>query len=247
MQRVFRVARVLLAMAGMMLVTSSPLLAGQFGDYKPHGFLSDYSGLKPEGGESKAYLYLQEGVDRTRYKKVMVDRIKIFFKEDSEYKGIDPAELKDLADYFHDAIKKALGNAYPVVRNPGPDVLHLRVAVTDLVPNKPEASLVTLAVPCLWMGAGGAGVAEGEAGSTPFAGEASIELEVLDSISHAQVAAFIETRSAKKYNWTHGAGEAATSYLKAYSTWAYTKKAMDHWAQMIRGRLDKAHGKAKAD
>lgn len=42
------------------------------------------------------------------------------------------------------------------------------------------------------------------------------------------------------YNWTHGVGTAATDYLKAYSTWAYTKQAMDHWAQFIRQRMDAA-------
>ena len=239
-------ARCLIKAAGVsMLLLAGMVHAGQFGDYKPHDFLSDYSGLKAEGGDSEAYLYLPEGVDRTKYRKVMVDRIKIFLKEDAEYKGIDPAEMKELADYLHDAIKKALGSAYPVVRNPGPDVLHLRVAITDLVPNKPAASLVTLAVPFAWAAEGSAGAAQGEVGSTPFVGEASIELEVLDSVSHEQVAAFIETRSAKKYDWDEGATEAATSYLKAYSTWAYTKEAMDHWAQMIRQRLDTAHGKAK--
>lgn len=239
--------RDLLKVVGISMLLAGGVTAGQFGDYKPHDFLSDYSGLKAEGGDSKGYLYLPEGVDRTKYKKVMVDRIKIFLKEDSEYKGIDPAELKELADYFHQAIVKALGSGYVAVKNPGPDVLHLRVALTDIVPNKPAASLVTLAVPFAWAAEGSAGAAQGEAGSTPFVGEASIELEVLDSTSHEQVAAFIETRSAKKYDWDEGAAEAATSYLKAYSTWAYTREAMDHWAQMIRGRLDKAHGKAKAE
>jgi hypothetical protein len=48
----------------------------------------------------------------------------------------------------------------------------------------------------------------------------------------------------KKYNWTQGVDTAAKDYLKAYCTWAYTKQAMDHWAQLIRKRLDAAHGKA---
>jgi hypothetical protein len=217
--------------------------AGQFGDYKPHGFLSDYSKLKPEGGDSEAYKYRDPKADVAKYKKLMIDRVKIYLKNDAKSKEIDPAELKELTDYFHRAIVKAVEGAYPVVRTPGADVLRLRIAITDLVPNKPEASVVTLVVPYLWVAEGGAGVAEGKAGSTPFIGEATVEMEALDSKSSKQVAAYIETRVGKKYNWTQGVGTAAKDYLKAYNTWAYTKQSMDHWAQLIRERLDAAHGK----
>ena len=110
-----------------------------------------------------------------KYDKLMIDRVKIYLKEDAASKEIDPAELKELADYFHEAIVKAVGPAYPVVREPGPDVLRLRIAITDLVPNKPEASVVTLVVPFVWVGEAGAGAAKGEAGSTPFVGEVTIE------------------------------------------------------------------------
>jgi hypothetical protein len=223
--------------------------AGQMpmlGDYTPKGFLSDYSGLHPEGGESEAFVYRDPKAEPARYNKLLIDRIKIFFKEDAEYKGIDPAELKELADYFHNAIVKALEDAYPVVDKPGPDVLRLRIAITDLVPNKPEASVVTLVVPFLWVGEAGAGAAQGDAGSTPFVGEATVEMEALDSTTNKQLAAYVETRTGKKYHWTKGVGTAVADYVKAYSTWAYTQQAMDHWAKQIRTRLDAAKAGAPA-
>jgi len=213
----------------------------KFGDYQAKGFLSDYSKLAPEGGDSDAFVYRDPAVDVKVYRKVMVDRIKVFVKEDAEYKGIDPAELKELVDYFHQALEKSLGDAYPLVREAGPDVLRLRIAVTDLVPNKPEASVVSLVVPFLWLGEAGAGAAKGKTGSTPFLGSATVELEALDSESNRQVAAYIETRVGKKYHWNKGVTTAASDYMKAYSTWAYTQQAMDHWATLVRERLDRAH------
>jgi len=123
-------------------------------------------------------------------------------------------------------------------------VLRLRIAVTDLVPNKPEASVVSLVVPFLWVADAGTGVAKGETGSTAFTGEATIEMEALDSVSSQQLGAFIETRVGKKYNWTKGVTEGVTSYAKAYTKWDYTKKAMDFWAQRLRMRMDALHGKA---
>ena len=218
--------------------------AGNTGDYEPKGFLSDYSKLRPEGGDSKALIYENPKVDQSRYRKVMVERIKMFLAEDADYKGIDPTELKELADYFHQAIVQALGDSYPVVEEKGPDVVRLRIAVTDIVPTKPEASVVSLVVPFVWMGEAGAGAAKGEAGSTPFVGEATVEMEALDSLSNEQIGAYIEHRVGKKYQWTKGVESGVKDYLRAYSTWAYTKQAMDGWAQVIRQRMDEAHGKA---
>jgi hypothetical protein len=214
-----------------------------FGDYQAKGFLTDYSKLQPSRNEEGAYGYRDPAADLGQYNKLLVDRIRVWFKEDSEYKGIDPDELKMLTDYFYEAIEKAVGDAYPMVGEAGPDVLRLRVALTDVVPNKPEASLVSLAVPFAWVADAGSGVAKGEAGSTAFTGEATIELEALDSTTSQQLAAYIETEVGKKYQWSKGINEGVTSYMDAYSKWDYTKKAIDHWAEMIRQRLDETHGK----
>jgi len=215
----------------------------KLGDYQTNGFLSDYSHLAPDPGEEGAYFYRAHPDMKSPYDKVLIDRIKIFFREDAEYKGIDPTELKALADYFHDAIVKAVSDTYPVVEEPGPDVLRLRIAVTDVVPNKPEASVVTLVVPFLWIGDASTGVAKGEPGSTMFVGQASVEMEALDSVSGEQVAAYVDTEIPKKYNWTQGVAKGVKDYANSYSTWAYAKAAMDHWAKVVRDRLDAAHGK----
>lgn len=218
--------------------TQSIADAPKLGEYQTKGFLTGYANLPAEPDEGGAYRYLDSQVDFGKYNKLLVDRIKIWFKEDADYKGIDPDELKALTDYFYQAIEKAMGEDYPLVTEAGPDVLRLRLAVTDLVPNKPEASVTSLIVPFLWMGEAGAGAAMREAGTTPFTGEATIEMEALDSISSKQLGAFVETRMGKKYAWDKGVGEGVTSYLNAYSKWDYTEKAMDHWAQHLRTRLD---------
>ncbi len=213
-----------------------------FGDYQAKGFLSDYSKISKTKDDTGSYEYVDTTVDYSKYNKLLIDRIKIFFKDDSEYKGIDPDELKVLTDYFYEAIKKEVGDAYPLVTEPGPDVLRLRIAVTDLVPKKPEASVVSLAVPFLWVADAGSGVAEGDAGSTVFTSEATVEFEGLDSVSSQQLVAHIETESGKKYDWAKGVTKGVTGYMNAYSKWNYTKTAMDDWAHMLRVRLDAAHG-----
>ena len=228
------------------LMAAHPVTA-DFGDYEPKGFLSDYAALAPEGGDSKAFVFIDDGVDFGSYNKLLIDRIKVFVKEDATYKGVDPAELKELVDYFHGAIVKAVSDKYPVVDEVGPDVLRLRIAITDLIPNKPEASVVSLVVPFVWAAEAGAGTIQqkGEVGSTPHTGEATVEFEAMDSSSSKQVAAYIETRVGSKYSWHKGLDRGVKDYVGAYSTWQYTKDAMDFRAGLIRERLDQAHPDAK--
>jgi len=234
------------ALSFFLLAIAPAAWAGQFGNYEPKGFLSDYSMLQPEGGKSISYIYRDPQVDTAKYPKLLIDRIKIYLKADAESKEIDPEAMKQLADYFHAAIVKAVEGAYAVVREPGPDVLRLRVAITDLVPNQPEASVITLVVPFAWVGESALGAAKGKLGGSPFLGEATVEMEALDSTSHQQLGAYIETRIGKKYDIDLDSGlekavdKGMDSYMKAYETWAYTRQSMDHWAQLVRERLDAA-------
>jgi hypothetical protein len=237
--------RIATLVAAALLAVSANTMAATFGDYQSVGFLSDYSKLKQKPG-SDAYSWSEPAAQIAAYDKVMVDRIKIYLKQDAQRGEIDPTSMKALADYFHDAIIKQLSGHYQVVREPGPGVLRLRVAVTDLVPNKPEASVVTLAVPFGGVAEAGIGALGGDAGSSPFVGEASVEMEALDSSSNRQMAAFIETRAAKKFNvdLSDGVGNAVSKgvggFADSFNTWAYTKKAMTYWATRIGDWLDSA-------
>ncbi len=57
---------------------------------------------------------------------------------DDSYKGIDPDALKAMTDYFTLAIHKQLGSQYEFVTEPGPDVLHLHIAITNVKRTKPK-------------------------------------------------------------------------------------------------------------
>lgn len=207
-----------------------------FGNYQAKGFLSDYANIRPEGGDSKAFVYRNPAIDKTRYRKVMIDPIRIWTKRDAWPRKDSPI-FGELADYFHQAILNAIGDTMPIVNAPGPDVLRLRIAVTDLEPNDPGVSLITLIVPLLWLGEASAGAAQGDVGSTPFAGQVVVEMEALDSQSNAQVEAYIERRAGKKYSWDEGISTGLTNYMKGFFTWAYTEDAFNHWANLLRTEL----------
>jgi len=225
----------------------------QLSGYKYSGFLSDYSMLKPAPDGSNAMAWRKPGVDFKTYDKIIVERINFFYKDDAEYKGIDPTELKALADYFHDSFMKNVSSAYPSVTEPGSRVLRVRVALTDIVPNKPAVSVVVLVVPYLTIGdLGTSAVSKGGPGSNFYVGHTTIEAEFLDSTTNEQVAAYVDRYYPKKYDVdfkkgpvgvvTHGFGQ----YFKSYTTWSYTKDAFDYWAHKLRQKLDEAHGKTSA-
>ncbi|MCP4450758.1 MAG: DUF3313 domain-containing protein, partial [Planctomycetes bacterium] len=153
--------------------------------------------------------------------------------------------IKTPQDKEDQAIVKAVGDDYTVVNEPGPDVLRVRIALTDLVPNKTEASVISLAIPFAWVADAGSGAAKGEAGSTAFTGEATIEMEAMDSVSSQQVGAYVDKEVGKKYQWSKGVSEGVNSYMSAYSKWDYTKKSMDAWAQRLKTTLDDLEGKTK--
>jgi hypothetical protein len=188
-------------------------------------------------------LYVKPDVNWRQYNQIMLERVRVWVKNDADYKGIDPTELKTLTDYFQQAIVKALEPTYPVVTQPGPGVLRTRVAITDLVPTQPALSAATLVIPF----AGVADVAANAAGFS-YLGQTAIEAEFLDSQTNQVLAAYVDREFGKKYDidLSQGAGSAiekgVSSYTKAYSTWAYAQAAFDAWAALLRTRLDEAHG-----
>jgi hypothetical protein len=205
------------------------------------GFLSDYSKLEPDTDGSKAMHYINPQADMKKYKKFLLERIIVWLKDDADYKGIDPDVMKAMTDYFHEAIVRELGSDYTLVTEPGPDVLRVRIAVTDLVPTKPAMSVIVLAVPFASAADIASGAAsKGGAGSPPYLGRAGVEVEGIDSETLLPVFSYVEERRGKKYDVEDPAG----GYLKGFSEWGHVKKAFDYWAKKFRGRMDEMHGVA---
>ncbi|MDD5677948.1 MAG: DUF3313 domain-containing protein [Kiritimatiellae bacterium] len=219
--------------------------------YKDAGFLGDYSNLRPDPDHCDAAIWIKPGFSLKNYDKILLDNIIVWYRDKSDYKGVDASRLKILTDYFHAAITHALGADYPVVTEPGPGVLRIRVAITEMVPTKPSMSVVVLVLPYATIADLAASMTtQGGFGSSPYVGDAAIESEFLDSVTSERVVAYVDRRIGKKYDYDFHRGpvkfvsQAAVSYVEAYTFWSYTKEAFDYWARELRTRLDKAHGKA---
>jgi len=200
-------------------------MAGGMQKVEKTGFLDDYSQLKPGGSDRAALVYLKPGVDHKRYDKIMFERVTVWLSKDAESRAIDPALFKEMADYFQKALLDAVKDGYQVVDQPGPGVMRVRVAITDVKPSKPVSNTTSSILPIGWVVAGATKIASDDNLGT---GEAAAEMEVLDAVSGERLAAAVDRRQGGK--------------MAFRGKWTDTKNALDFWAERFRQRLDELRG-----
>ncbi len=207
------------------------------------GFLTDYTRLATVAGGDGIRCWRQPSANWRGYDKILITRMQVTLKP-GQVRSIDPADLKSLLDYFHGALVKDLKPQFQVVDKPGPGVLVMRIALTDLTPTRVTDSLIGTATPYGFVAEIGSGAATGlPVGATPYLGETGIETQLRDGASNAVIAECEDTEVGRKYaaDMNAGASGAATAwvngYLSSFSSWQYAKDAFDKWAALTAKRL----------
>jgi hypothetical protein len=121
-------------------------------------FLSDYSQLQAKpvaNGTDLTYLPAGTGHKLGQYTGVMVDQPEVLISANSDYKDVKPADLTAVAQ----SLRKTLGDlftaaGYPVVDTPGPGVISVRTAVTDVSIKRKKAGLLGILPAELFIKAG---------------------------------------------------------------------------------------------
>ena len=195
-------------------------------DTKYSGFLGDlYKNLQPGPKDGAKERWLKPGVMFGKYNKFIMHPVTFFFAEGSEYKGIDPNEMKELADAFNQAIRAAFKDKYPLTIAPGPDVARVCIAITGLKASKPALSAVTSVLP---VGLAVSGVKKGATGSWSGSGTTSAELVLLDSLTHEPILAAVDERSA--------------AFGERFSKWESANEAFKYWAERMVMFMDDTRG-----
>ncbi len=177
------------------------------------GFLKNYSQLTPSPVVQGVLAYTRPGTSLSQYDKFILEPISIHFAPNAEGVTIAPAKLAELAQYLEDEAVKALSERYQVVAAPGPGVLRLRVALTDIQKGNPLLN-----------------IHPGTKLSGVGLGGASMEGEAIDSLTGERILAAVETRR----------GEALS--LEGLGAFDGAKQAMRYWVKRFVERLDEAHG-----
>ena len=166
------------------------------------GFLSDYSKLQVKSKTELLYVN-EEAV--TSYNKFIIEPIQTHLYGDVE---IDDEDLQLLRQYMFKATFTAIEASNKVVLQPGHGVGRLRIALTNLKKSNvtlnviPQTKLVGLGL-----------------------GAASVEAEMVDSITGEQIMAVVKSQSGNQFS------------LDGYSKWSDAKAIMDKWGKILEKRL----------
>jgi hypothetical protein len=221
MRRSARVAAAFLIALGAAAGCAKPPPAAQ-----PSGFLGNYAGFEPHPTRPGALRYRRPGADLGDYDRVLIDPVAVALRPDSAGRSVNPEDLARLARYMHDALAIALRKRYPVVDEPGPGILRVRVGITDLVPAQPVLNTAETVL--------GARIASSASraisGTDLFVGEVAIEAEIRDSASGERLGALVDRKFGDRFALQQGA-----------TTWGHVEQAFRDWAVDFRIQMDREH------
>jgi hypothetical protein len=155
------------------------------------GFLSDYSKLKPVAGTDIRIYRNPDALARFKdYRAIMIDQPELIIASDSKYKGIKPDEAKAVADIMRQRMNKAIGEYIEVVDKPGPGVLYLRIAASNIHLKKKKRGLLGY-TPAGFVVTSAAQAAQ-DMQQKIILEDLRLEMEVMDSQSQEVLAAVVD-------------------------------------------------------
>lgn len=211
--------------------TQNPVIQEEQIQYS--GFLGNYNDFKVVNPKTKALLWVKpphEDISILKdYHSIVFSPIEIWMDPNTQYRGIDPNELKQITDYFLIQLKEELGKDYKIVENSGPGVMNIRLAITGISKEKPDYKKVYNLIPVK------AVYELGSAGYRKIAGkqvdvfQATAEMEIRDSVKNIRLIAAVDRHATK-----------ATVDKKLDTDWSNLQEVLDYWVKIIKTRLTEA-------
>ena len=189
------------------------------------GFLGDYSKFQQGKRNEAQLIYVNPTVNFAAYDKVMIEPITIWqAPANSVLSRVTKRDLDQLTSQLYWAIRKELevGGGYVMVQQPGPGVMRLRLAVTEVRHSRPLLDLTTTVLPPALVVSTARRLATG---THMFVGKAAIEAEMVDSLSGKRLLAAVDERAGRK------------TIRGKLDAWDDVQSAFNHWAKQLRIRL----------
>ncbi|RDY61042.1 DUF3313 domain-containing protein [Flagellimonas nanhaiensis] len=175
------------------------------------GFLEDYSQLQEDKNGDKSLKWWEKNdFDWGKYKSLMLDPVVVLYHPQTKDKKISAYKENELATYFHSTVSTELEGKYQVVSTPGPEVLRIRAAITEITPSSPAINYPAMLLVFFPVDMGGA----------------TIEVEFLDSETNEVLATMVDKKRGSPFT------------PRAFSRLGHTRAAFDGWAKELRKALD---------
>jgi hypothetical protein len=198
---------------------------GRRGAPEHAGFLGDYSDLAPREGYDAQEIYINPRAEWGRYDAIHLDSVTLWTTEGTA--KLEEDERQMLTDLLYASLVSELGARFELAERPGPEVLRIRAALTQAKgANVPLRTLSTF-VPQMYLISAGVGLTADVARTV---GTATIEVEILDSITRERLAAAVDQRAGNKTILTG---------TRTFKTWGDVQSASEFWAKRIADALER--------
>jgi len=213
--------RVILLVALCVGLLDCASVRGRRGEPERSGFLGDYSQLKEQEGYDARLIYVAQGVDWDAYEAVHIDSVTLWANEDTA--RISDEDRQMLTDVMFKALRTELGAQFQLVDQPGPGVLRVRAALTQAKGAKVALRTITSILPPAWVVSTAGGLATDTAS---LVGTATLEIEVVDSITSDRLAAAVDSRAGTK---------SILAGKRTFTKWGDVEAADRFWANRVTG------------
>ncbi|MCX6901512.1 MAG: DUF3313 domain-containing protein [Verrucomicrobia bacterium] len=190
--------------------------------------------LRPDVRFPHALVYIKEGTSFAQYSKFIVDPVEIYRGTDASWhKGKVTEQAKqELAQFARAEFVRVLGPKYPVVDQPGPGVLRIKLTLADVELTTPALAVVSHFSPG-GMGMNLLGTGAGMQGS--FMGSVTMSVELRDAQSDTVLAAALTKQA-----------PLAVDVTKTFGNLSAARAGITETAVKFMGAMDRAHATVTA-
>ena len=162
-----------------------------------------------------------------RFTKVMLNPIAVYLQDD-QLKDVGQKNAQVIANQFYDKVNAELSKDYTMVNTPGPDVLVITAAITNLENANSTMNAISTVVPLAVVTTSAYTYFSDE---PSYQGQVAVEAKVVDGGTNKVLLAAQDRRLGGK-----GVGE------KTLSSWHDVENALTFWAQATRRSLCELRG-----
>jgi hypothetical protein len=210
-------------LALVLLFVTACATTQQANDVGTSGFLDDYSILQRGAGDNEALRrYVNPIADWKKYTKVMIDPVQLWMGRSSPLRRMPREERIRLASLLFGKLRDGLLADYRIVREPGPRVMRISVALTEAEASNTVLDTISSVLPTGYVVSGTKSLATG---TGTYVGAASVEAKITDAELGTLLAAAVDRRGGAK------------SLSGVTSEWDDVEESFQYWATLLRYRL----------
>ena len=189
----------------------------------PSGFLGDYSQLHPRQGYEVHDVYINPDAAWKSYDSVQIDSVTLWVNEETQ--SLKDEERQMLTDLLYKALNDQLTEKFKIVDRPGPTVIRVRAALTQAKGAKVPLRTLSSIIPVMFIISTAVGLS---ADVTNTVGTATLEAELLNSVTGERLAAAVDQRAGTK---------SVLAGSRTFKTWGDVEAACEFWAEGLTQTL----------